>query len=109
MNDRFDPRKLYDIYKVDIQFRGRLYGGVPKNKELIRDWLVAKTGHDDEITSELAEDAKEKMIDEVTEKSWNGFYRDEERGIFIAGLELPQPIRDRLINGHSRPPAEKPI
>jgi hypothetical protein len=28
-------------------------------------------------------------------------------GVFIAGLESPKPVRDRLVTGHDRPPAEK--
>jgi CRISPR/Cas system CSM-associated protein Csm4 (group 5 of RAMP superfamily) len=93
MNDRFDPRKLYDIYRVQIQFRGRLYGGVPKNKELIADWIKAKTGYDDEIAEGLTEAAKAQMIDEESEKSWNGFFRDEQKGVYIECRQLKAALK----------------
>ena len=75
--------ELYDRYRLKIAFRHRLYGGVPKNKELIKSWVEATTGFSDQISEELTEAAKQQMLDETTEKSWNGFSRDAEKGLFI--------------------------
>jgi CRISPR/Cas system CSM-associated protein Csm4 (group 5 of RAMP superfamily) len=84
---------LYDIYAVSIQFRHRIYGGVPKNKELIADWIKAKTGYDDEIAEGLTEAAKAQMIDEESEKSWNGFFRDEEKGVYVECRQLKAALK----------------
>lgn len=90
---KFDPRPLYDIYQVSIQFRHRVYGGCPKNRDLIKSWIEASTGHADEISEAITEDAKQKMIDDVTEKSWNGFFRDEEKGIYVECRQVKAAIK----------------
>lgn len=93
MNDKFNARKLYDIYRVTVAFRHRLYGGVPKNRDLIKSWIEASTGHADEISEAITVEAQQKMIDETTEKSWNGFFRDEQKGIFIEARQLKASIK----------------
>jgi hypothetical protein len=72
---------LYDVYAVTIVLKGRLCGGIPKNKDLIGDWIRAKTGFDDEKTAEQIENMEE-HVEQKAEKSWNGFYQDE-RGLCI--------------------------
>jgi CRISPR/Cas system CSM-associated protein Csm4 (group 5 of RAMP superfamily) len=78
-----DSRELYDIYRITLRTIEKLAGGVPKNPDLIRSWVEASTGHKDEKSEQLTEAAVEQMIDEVSEKSWNGFFRDKEKGIYI--------------------------
>jgi len=79
---RFDPTGLYDRYRVKIKIRDRICGGMPKNEELIRAWVVATTGHDDEQTEEQVKENIETIVDKKAEKSWNGFPGDE-RGLFV--------------------------
>jgi hypothetical protein len=78
----FSPRPLYDIYSVTVRFREYLCGGVPKNPDLIKGWIKAKTGFDDKTTEVQTQEALDTLTEEVTEKSWNGFPGDE-RGLFI--------------------------
>lgn len=78
-----DSRRLYDIYRVKLAMRDRLYGGIPRNKDLIKAWVEASTGYADEISEKLTEEAKDKMVDNVAEKSWIGFYRDEKKGLYL--------------------------
>lgn len=76
----FDASTLYDRYRVMIALRDRLYGGAPKDPELIAAWVKARTGHDDELTAEQIAKAKENLgevSDEIAEASWNGFYVDQ--------------------------------
>ena len=82
MTHSFDAVDLYNVFEVSIKFRDRLCGGVPKNPELIKGWIKAKTGYDDAITTAQTEEAIATMIDTETEKSWNGFPSDE-NGLFI--------------------------
>lgn len=86
-NNKFDARALYDTYTVEIRLRGRLYGGTPKNKDLIEAWVKARTGHEDEQTSEQVKAAIEVLVDETAEKSWSGFQGDD-KGLFVAANNL---------------------
>lgn len=79
---------LYDRYHVRLAFRDRLHGGVPKNKELIDGWIKASTGYEDEVQKGLVEEAKQQMLDEVAERSWNGFYRCPENGIYVETRQI---------------------
>lgn len=86
---RFDASKLYDRYAVAIRFREKLCGGVPKAADsVLHDWIKAKTGYDDDQTKEQVKVASEQMIDEEAEKSWMGFYRDEDHGLFIESRQV---------------------
>jgi hypothetical protein len=78
----FSAKSIYDIYRVTIRFRERLCGGMPKNPELIEAWVRSTTGHDDEQTKALTEEAIQVLVDEAAERSWNGFPGDA-MGLFI--------------------------
>jgi len=69
-----DNSDIYDRYLVTIVMRGKLCGGIPKNKEIIADWIKARTGFDDEKTADQISDMQE-HVDEQSEKSWIGFYQ----------------------------------
>jgi hypothetical protein len=79
---------LYDYYRVTIQLRDKLCGGIPKNPDLIKAWVEAGTGHKDAKSEQLTEEAKAALLDDVAEKSWNGFLADPERGIFIESRQV---------------------
>lgn len=84
----FEARELYDIYNVTLCMRDKLCGGIPKNKDLIRAWVEAGTKHKDEKSEQLTEEAMAAMLDDVAEKSWNGFFRDSEKGLFIEARQV---------------------
>jgi hypothetical protein len=79
----FNPRSLYDVYSVAIAFRGRICGGMPRNKELIRAWVESTTGHADAKAEELIQQDAELVLNAVQEKSWIGFPEDETGGLFV--------------------------
>ena len=81
-NSIFDASSLYDIYQVKIRLRDKLCGGMPKNPELIKAWVESTTGHADATTEAQTKEAIEALVDEVTERSWNGFPADA-KGIFV--------------------------
>jgi hypothetical protein len=80
MTQLLDPTPLYNRFKVVLRIEDRIDGGVPKNPELIRQWIAARTGFDDEITKKLAEEYLpdiEKVSEEIAQSSWNGFAADD--------------------------------
>ena len=78
----WDSSKLYDIYKVRLQVRGRICGGTPKNPDLIDAWLKAKTGHNDKLTEEQAAEIRETLMSETEENNWTTFQADA-TGLFL--------------------------
>lgn len=93
MDQRFNSQAFYDVYRVKIRMRNHLCGGRSRNENLLADQVKAQIGHDDEETATLTGEALEQMIDKVTEKSWIGFYRDEEKGIYIEARQLKAMIK----------------
>ena len=79
----FSARPLYDIYRITITVREQLCGGMPKNKDVIADWIKSTTQYNDEQTKAQTDEAREALLEETTEKSWNGFPGDKEKGIFL--------------------------
>lgn len=74
-----DSSHLYDRYAISISILERMDGGVPKNPELIEQWVAAKTGHKDEETQKQVEAHMpdvEAAADEVAEGMWCGFKYD---------------------------------
>ena len=83
----FSAQALYDTYRVRIKVRNKLCGGMPKNQDVIESWIKASTGFDDEKTKVQTQEALDALVEEKTEKSWNGFPEDE-HGIFIWARQL---------------------
>jgi hypothetical protein len=83
----FDSKALYDRYDVEIKIRDRICGGVPKNPELLKGWIAAKTEHNDETTTAQEKEARETILEPTEEKSWNGFPGDE-NGLFIWSRQI---------------------
>lgn len=80
--NRFDPRSLYDVYELSIQFRTRICGGMPRNKDLIRSWVEATTEHADSKTEELIKENLDLLVNDKADKSWIGFAQDT-KGLLI--------------------------
>lgn len=84
MDERFSTKRLYDKYLVKIAMREDLRGGKPKDKELLERHIIRKTGHEDELTKKMTEDAvkglppTENDLDEQVEKSSSGFLAESE-------------------------------
>jgi hypothetical protein len=87
LDERFNPRRLYDVYRVTVTVRDRVCGGMPKNKELIKTWVESTTGYSDEKSEKLTQENAELVVNEVAEKSWIGFPEDE-KGLFIPARNL---------------------
>lgn len=93
MSDRFSARNLYDVYRVKIAMTDKLCGGRSRNPDLLESQVKAQLGYDDEQTAQLTDEARAQMLDTVVEKSWVGFYRDEERGIYIETRQIKAALK----------------
>ena len=78
-------KPMYDKFKVTLQFRDRVYGGLPLSKKLVEQYVEAKLAPGDKAFAEkLAEEtmpkdeaAKELEMIEHTERITTGFKSDE--------------------------------
>jgi hypothetical protein len=93
--EMFDTSPIYNRYAVTIQFRDRLVGGTPRNKELLGDWIKARTGFEDAKSQEQIADIAA-HIEEVSEKSWIGFQveKNDEKGLFIPTRNIKSHLRE---------------
>jgi hypothetical protein len=91
-DEDFDSRELYRVYKIVIQLRDQLRGGIPKNPELIRSWIVASTGHNDELTEEQVQQV-EQLVETAAEKSWCGFMGDG-NGLFLPSRNIKAMMKE---------------
>lgn len=107
-----DDAPLFLEYRTQLQFRGKIAGGIPKDPKVIEGWLRAKAGvtQDEEVRhmmvrtlielgAELASDetdmdkiikASEEMADDV---KTNGFKSDE-NGLYIEGRQVKAALKE---------------
>lgn len=94
---------LYSLYKVNCTFTGRVYGGIPKNREMLEAWVAAKGEHPREpleeklksieIYEQMAkEEDHEHDIEEKIEQAYCGF-RINEKGIFLREFMIESLIK----------------
>jgi hypothetical protein len=100
-----DPSRAYDRYYTKILVE-KITGGIPATREIIRSWIVARTGHDDNLTDQLVAEMEAKLdetraaqkkfsipsevtakVDEAVadreEKSWCTFLCDMDYGLYL--------------------------
>lgn len=91
MLDQFNPRSLYDIYRVKLAVRDRIVGGMPKNPELIKAWVESTRPDgepvDEAKTAALIQEDAELIVNAVAEKMWTGFPEDKD-GIFMPARQV---------------------
>jgi len=88
-----DPSTLYEHYLVTIELSEKVYGGMPKNRELIKAWVAARTGFNDELTEAQTAEHLETMTEGVAEGMWTGFPVDA-TGIFIHSRQIKAMLRE---------------
>lgn len=68
---------IWEKYSVTIKFKDKVLGGIPKNPELIKDWLKGR-GVPEEAAEEMKDEiAKEVKAGDEASKSWTGFKEDK--------------------------------
>lgn len=79
---------MYKKFEVTITFRDKVYGGLPRNKEILQNFIEAKKP---ELNVE--EEAKTLDIVEETEKVWCGF-RTDEKGVYLCDYQVKALLRE---------------
>lgn len=105
--------KLFARYHCEIEFRDRIYGGVPKNPKVIEGWLMSRMGLTDqeeiahwtartlremgvEVNEGMTLDEMEKLATSVAgQKQTNGFKHDEQ-GLYIEARQVKAAIKESV-------------
>lgn len=87
--------KLWRYWKVELAFRNRIYGGVPKSPEMIRAWLEAKLGVSLETDALVEKTVKEMKadVDQEEKKGWTGFKVNDD-GLYIESRQVKAMIKE---------------
>lgn len=91
--------EIYEKYDVELKFREKLLGGVPKNPEMIKGWLNAKvskgelTASEQEISAMAAATGEEMAATTQENKSWTGFKKDD-NGLYIEGRQIKAMMKE---------------
>ena len=80
-------------YRVVLKVRDRVVGGIPKRADLIEPWLAGR-GVPPSAVPEMAEQVKEEVITEETERVWTTFKGNDEEGFFIEGRQIKAMLKD---------------
>lgn len=84
---------MYEKYEVEIQFRGKVYGGLPKHPDLLDDHGRRIAGEDDAFLNKLKEEVSDgeeltgEQLKELAEKSWTGFKSDAD-GLYMSDYQI---------------------
>lgn len=80
---------MFVKFNCTIRFRDKVYGGVPKSREIIQNYVRGKYGSDDTTLMETDVDLD---MEEETEKITNVF-RCDDRGIYIGSYQVKAAIK----------------
>lgn len=79
---------LFSKYRIMIQFRDKILGGVPKTKEMLKAWLETR-GMEDKF-EELKDDIDGEFPEDTTEKekrAWTGFLKND-NGLYMSNHQV---------------------
>lgn len=96
--------KLHKTFRVRAYFpgpqdeeNGRIMGGTPKHKDLVKAWLQTK-GHSKEEKKTLEDmGISDEEADDAEKKSWCGFKKTAE-GLFIEGRQVKACLKTQAVN-----------
>jgi hypothetical protein len=77
-----DDSHLYNYFNIAINIRERVYGGLPKEKDMVEKYVKAKFASEDTTLTEVDLDLKQELESHVT-----GF-RCNEKGVYVASYAL---------------------
>lgn len=85
--------KMFVHYEVMIRFRERMYGGVPKDPNIVHAWIAKNTGFDDdqtkamvastlrergvEVSDDMTYEEMTAAVKDIADKKTNGFKSDQ--------------------------------
>lgn len=106
--------KLWNYYRVTLQFRDKLMGGIPKDPNIIEGWLRSKTGITNseeirqatlrtllelgyQVTPDMTyEDMVAASKEVAGSKLTNGFKNDANLGLYIEGRQVKAAIKESV-------------
>lgn len=113
-----DKVSIFTIYEAELEFRGRMMGGVPKDPKVVEGWLKSKAGIKDDwelynsvlrtmieqgvdisegATHEEVIEAYDKWSEEhANAKQTNGFKVDPDHGLYIESRQVKAGINGAL-------------
>lgn len=95
---------MWKLFSLQMQFRDRLMGGIPKNPDLIKDWLEARKPSESALATRqaagetivpvatLAKEVEE-TVEAVEERAWTGFQSDD-NGLFVRSDHVKAHLKD---------------
>lgn len=92
-----EEKKLWEEYEVELRVLDKLYGGLPKNPELIEGFLKGK-GVPEEAAKEMAPKIAAEIAaenQETEERMWTTFKRDE-KGIYIETRQIKALLKEAV-------------
>lgn len=84
---------MYVKYAVELQFREKVYGGLPKHPDLLEEHIERIAGKDDEFLAKVKEevqsgdDPTDEQLKELAQKSWTGFKSNED-GLYLSDYQI---------------------
>lgn len=92
MRSIFNDEDIYEFFNVDVEFTERVYGGIPKSPELIKNWIEAKGEMPRESMEEKLEAMASQDLIEEEERAWTGF-RSDETGLYLRDFQIEAMIK----------------
>lgn len=84
---------MYEKFRIELQFRSKILGGIPKNLELIEPWLRGR-GVPAPVAKDMAPDIAEEVdVTGEAEKAWTGFKRDDD-GLYIEDRQVKASLKE---------------
>ena len=78
------------VVKVTIELMDKMLGTVPKDPEIYKTYIASKAA---EVEPVEAQD-----IQKVEEKGWTGFFKDEEKGVYILNYMITGFLKEAANN-----------
>jgi len=87
----------WDVYRVELEFVREIVGGIPKNPEVIKAWVMSRakrSGKTEEEAKKLVEKISEEVDADVeAEKTWVTFKKDE-NGLYLEDRNVKAMFRE---------------
>lgn len=83
-------------YECEIKILDKIYGGIPKSKEMLEGFIKGK-----KLPADMQEKLEEEMgldksIEEGVDSSWTGFKRDEEDRLFVETRQIKAMLKEAI-------------
>jgi len=87
----------WDVYRVELEFVREVVGGIPKNPEVIKAWIMSRakrSGKTEAEARKLVEKVCEEVdADEEAEKTWVTFKKDD-KGLYLEDRNVKAMFRE---------------